>query len=187
MAVAVSATAIVAGLGLVVAGGGCARAERLPPPQRPQPVPSMFNPVSMRLHPTFTRVRTWNEQNTTGRPDGIEVELEFNDRFGDPVKAEGRVIFELFEYRKGAPDVRGRRLTTPFVGSLLTEDDQRARWNRATRTYSFRLAYPNLSTERSYVLTATFEPKAGGRFFARIILQPTSPAATPDSSRLPRP
>lgn len=183
MAVTVSAAVVAMAIGVVLAGGGCARAERLPPPQRPQPVPSMFNPVSMRLHPTFTRVRTWNEQNNTGRPDGIEVELEFNDRFGDPVKAEGRVIFELFEYRKGAPDVRGRRLTTPFVGSLLTEDDQRARWNRATRTYSFRLAYPNLSTERSYVLTATFEPKAGGRFFARIILQPATPAAATDVAR----
>jgi hypothetical protein len=151
----------------------CARAERLPPPARPKPVPSMFNPVSMRLHPTFTRVKAWVPENNTGKPDGIEAELEFSDEFGDPVKAEGRVIFELYEYRKDAADVRGTRITTPFVGSLLTEDEQRARWNRATRTYSFKLATPNLSASRSYVLTATFEPKAGPRFYSRIILQPS--------------
>jgi hypothetical protein len=141
----------------------------------------MFNPASMRLHPAFTRVKNWTSPpyspTTSGsaspRPDGVEVELEFNDSFGDPVKAEGRVIFELYGYRTDAADVRGPRITTPFVGSLLTPDEQRARWNRTTRTYSFRLAYPDLDPARSYVLTATFEPKAGGRFYSRIILQPT--------------
>jgi len=138
----------------------------------------MFNPVSMRLHPTFTRVKSWTTENNTGKPDGIEAELEFSDLFSDPVKAEGRVIFELYEYRKDAADVRGARITTPFVGSLLTEDEQRARWNRATRTYSFKLAVPNLTASRSYVLTATFEPVAGNRFYSRIILQPST-ASTP--------
>lgn len=152
----------------------CTSQERLAPPARPPAVPSMFNPVSMRLHPTFTRVKAWDPANTTGRPDGIEAELEFSDEFGDPVKAEGRVIFELYEYRKDAADVRGKRITTPFVGSLLTPDEQRARWNRATRTYSFKLATPALSSNRSYVLTATFEPKAGNRFYSRIILQPST-------------
>lgn len=134
----------------------------------------MFNPVEMRLHPTFTRVKSWVQSSeTAGVPDGIEAELEFVDPFGDPVKAEGRVIFELYEYRTESADVRGKRITTPFVGSLMTEEEQRARWNGTTRTYSFRLQQGGLARNRSYVLTATFEPKAGGRFYSRIILQPT--------------
>jgi hypothetical protein len=138
----------------------------------------MFAAASMRLHPTFTRVKNWTAAMGTDAatmpPDGIEAELEFSDTFGDPVKAEGRVVFELFEYRTDAADVRGRRITTPFVGSLLTEDDQRARWNRTTRTYSFRLAYPGLDANRAYVVTATFEPKSGSRYFSRLILQPAN-------------
>lgn len=149
----------------------CSRAEKLPPPQRPKPVPSMFNPSSMRLHPTFTQIKNWSGR-PDGQPDGIEAELEFSDSFGDPVKAEGSVSFEIYEYRTDSADVKGRRITTPFVGSLLTAEEQRARWNPVTRTYTFRLAYPRLTTSRAYVLHATFEPKAGGRFFSRIILQP---------------
>lgn len=161
---------------LITSAIGCARGESAPPPVRPQAAVSLFNPASMRLHPTFTRVRNWTSPTQSGQPDGIEAELEFSDQFGDPVKAEGRVIFELYAYRTEAADVRGTRISTPFVGSLLTDDEQRARWNRTTRTYSFRLANPNVSPNTSYVLTATFEPRAGGRFYSRIILQP-SPVA----------
>jgi hypothetical protein len=135
----------------------------------------MFTPTAMRLHPTFTRVKNW----TTGdqeKPDGIEAELEFTDQFGDTVKAEGTVSFEIFDYRTGAADVRGEPLAQPFVGSLLTPEEQRARWNNPTRTYSFRLADHDLKPNHTYVLTATFDPKAGGRSFARIILQPAEPS-----------
>lgn len=170
MALVVPAAALVLG----AAAGGCQRSEPAAPAARPSPVPSMFTPASMRLHPQFTRVKAFAPGAEPGtRPDGIEVELEFSDPFGDPVKAEGRVVFELYDYRTEAADVRGTRLTTPFVGSLLTDDEQRARWNRTTRTYSFRLAKADLDPRRTYVLTATFEPKAGGRFYSRIILQPS--------------
>lgn len=161
---------------------GCTSGDPAPPAVRAVGAASMFNPVSMRLHPTFTRLRNWSTPANVGSPDGIEVELEFNDQFGDPVKAEGRVIFELYGYRSDAADVRGGRITTPFVGSLLTEDEQRARWNRTTRTYSFRLAYRDLDPARSYVLTATFEPVSGGRFYSRIILQPAPAAPAPVSA-----
>jgi len=141
----------------------------------------MFNPVEMRLHPTFTRIKSWNTgpDADPNKPDGVEAEVGFYDRFNDPVKAEGRLVFELSAYRTDSADVRGKRLTNPFVGSLATEDDQRARWNPATRTYRFQLAFPNLDSDRSYVLTATFDPKAGERFNSRIILQPTRKAPAP--------
>lgn len=158
---------------LALATLNCTHGESAPPPARPEPIVSLFNPASMQLHPTFTRVKNWTNPDHSGAPDGIEAELEFRDQFGDTVKAEGRVIFELYNYRTDASDVRGQRITTPFVGSLLTKEEQEARWNRPTRTYSFRLSYPNLSPTLTYVLTATFEPRAGGRFYSRIILQPS--------------
>jgi hypothetical protein len=130
----------------------------------------MFAPVSMRIHPIFTRVRDWSGD---GKPDGIEALLEFQDQFSDPDKAMGRVIFELYAYRPGYPDPRGDRLANPWIGSLMTLGQQREHWNRTSRTYSFQLAYPAISPKRNYVLTAIFERAGGGRFFDRMIIEGT--------------
>jgi hypothetical protein len=65
----------------------------------------LFGPVSMKLD-TFSKVKDWNEDNV---PDGIEALIEFDDRFGDRIKAAGTVIFELYDYRPYWPDPRGHR------------------------------------------------------------------------------
>src|ERR1041385_4565024 len=73
---------------------------------------AMFGPMRMRLHPIFTQVKNWSSGGGSGpgiKPDGIEAELEFQDQFGDPTKAAGKVMFELFSYHQG-PDPRGERL-----------------------------------------------------------------------------
>jgi hypothetical protein len=128
----------------------------------------MFGPTRMRIHPIFTQVKNW----TNGtRPDGIEAELEFQDQFGDPTKAAGKVMFELFAFRRGFPDPRGERIVNPWVGSLLSLEQQREHWNRTSRTYGFQLALPSVSIRRNYVLTATFEHSDGRRFFSRVILK----------------
>ncbi len=126
----------------------------------------------MDVHPIFTQIADWTH---SGRPDGIEAQLEFTDQFGDPTKASGKVLFELFAYRDDSPDPRGRRMGR-WVGSLVTPDEQRERWNTTLRTYRFQLKFPGISTESSLVLTAIFEPTTGGRFFSRIIL----PGKIPD-------
>ena len=156
---------------------------------------SMFGPVSMRIHPIFTQVKDWTGD---GKPDGIEALIQFSDRFDDPTKAAGRVIFELYEYRREDPDARGHRLTDPWVGSTATLAEQREHWFSTTRTYNFQLAYPAIRYNRNYVLEATFERTGGGRFTDKIILvgetpkepkraQPaTLPANTP-SGRTPQP
>src|SRR5204863_386407 len=137
---------------------------------KPDPVPAtMFGPKAMRIHPIFTQVKDWTGD---GKPDGIEALIEFQDQFDDPTKASGRVIFELFEYRKDFPDPRGVRIANPWIGSLVTLADQRERWNRTSRTYSFQLAMDSIRANRPYVLSATFEQSGGGRFFDRVILQP---------------
>src|SRR6187551_2342295 len=84
---------------------------------------AMFGPVSMRIHPIFTQVKDWTGD---GKPDGIEALIEFSDRFDDPTKASGRAIFELFGYRPYNPDPRGERVASPWTGSLVTMDEQRA-------------------------------------------------------------
>src|SRR5215204_2588470 len=118
----------------------------------------LFGPVGMRIHPIFTQVKDWTGD---GKPDGIEALLEFQDRFDDPTKASGLAVFELFGYRTYDPDPRGERVTSPWTGSLVTVDEQRARWNRTLSTYSFRLAFDGVRENRTYVLTASFDRSAG--------------------------
>lgn len=142
----------------------------------------MFAPTSMRIHPIFTRVRDWTGD---GKPDGIEALLEFQDQFSDPTKAMGTVIFELYDYRRGDPDPRGNRLANPWIGSLMTLGDQREHWNRTSRTYSFELAYPAVSLNQNYVLTAIFQRADGGRFFDRMVIEATS--AVPHKAKRQRP
>jgi hypothetical protein len=128
----------------------------------------MFGPKRMRLHPIFTQIKDWTGDN---KPDGLEAEVEFQDEFGDPTKAAGKVMFELFSYRQGYPDPRGDRLANPWVGSLLSLQQQYEHWNRTSRTYSFQLAMPSVNAKHSYVLTAMFEHSDGRRFFSRVILK----------------
>ena len=128
---------------------------------------SLFDPTGMRIHPIFTQTKDFN---TDGQADGVEALIEFQDQFGDATKAAGRVIFELFEYRKTSPDPRGRRLAGPWVASLQTEAEQRSRWDRTSRTYNFQLNDPGIQADRPYVLSAIFELTGGGRFFDRIVL-----------------
>lgn len=135
-------------------------------PQTPSDT-ALFNANSMRIHPIFTQLKTWTG---TEKPDGIEALIEFQDQFGDPTKAGGTVMFELFDYRQANPEPRGTRLANPWIGSIATLDEQRGRWNRTSRTYTFQLAYPQADPYKSYVLTALFRSNSGTRFFDRIIL-----------------
>jgi hypothetical protein len=128
---------------------------------------AMFAPVSMRIHPIFTQVKDWTGDN---KPDGVEALLEFTDQFNDPTKAVGTVIFEMYKYRPYHADPRGDRLQNPWIGTLATLDDQHARWNRTSRTYAFQLEFPQLRTDQSYVLTATFDT-GQTRFMDQIILE----------------
>jgi hypothetical protein len=137
-------------------------------------VADLFAPTAMRVHPIFTQIADWTH---SGKADGIEAQLEFTDQFGDPTKASGRVLFELFEYRRDSPDPRGKRLGR-WVGSLETLDEQRERWNTTLRTYRFQLDYPAVSPSQSYVLSGIFELSGGGRFFNSIVL----PAHVPEKA-----
>lgn len=153
-------------IGLLAAqSGGCRSSRPLP---RDANEASMFGPSTMRLHPTFTQIKDWNSDK---RSDGIDAVVEFQDQFGDPTRASGKIIFELFEYRPHYADPRGPRLTNPWITTLATRDEQQARWSAALRAYSFELEYPAIAAGKSYVLQATFENDSG-RLFDQLIVSP---------------
>jgi len=156
------------------------------PYPRSQTDAMLFGPAAMRIHPIFTQVKDWTGD---GKPDGVEALVELQDQFGDPTKASGRIIFELYDYRAYDPEPRGLRVVNPWIGDLTTLDAQRDRWNRTSRTYSFQLSYDQIREDRSYVLTAVFELSNGGRFFDQIILEalppPTSQPATQPAATQP--
>jgi hypothetical protein len=139
-------------------------------PVVPAPI-DMFAPTGMRIHPIFTQLADLDK---SGKMDGIEAQLEFQDQFGDPTKASGQVVFELFGYRRNSPDPRGTRIGGPWIESLASLDEQHARWNTTLRTYRFDLSQPTVRTDQPYVLTAIFELTRGSRFFDQIVLTPTS-------------
>lgn len=150
---------------IVATSGGC---QTDAPFARSEADAQLFGPVSMRLHPIFTQVKSWDADD---KPDGIEALVELQDQFGDPTKASGRVIFELFDYQAYNPERRGERIVNPWIGYLETLDEQRDRWNRTSRTYSFQLAYDQIQPNKTYVLTAEFQLSGGGRFFDRVVIE----------------
>ena len=175
---------------LVLSGAMIGCNSNQPPAPRTAADAAMFAPAAMRIHPIFSEPADWTGD---GKPDGIEALVEFTDQFGDPTKASGTAIFELFDYRAYSPDSRGMRLLNPWVGSLNTLAEQQARWNRTSRTYTFQLEYPQIGRQKNYVLSATFDT-GSTRFFDRIILQmptkepelvPATPTPAPAAATQP--
>ncbi|HLL90645.1 MAG TPA: hypothetical protein VK324_15195 [Tepidisphaeraceae bacterium] len=141
----------------------------------------------MRIHPIFTQPKAWTDATVKANGyDGIEALIELTDPFNDPTKAGGRVIFELYEYRRHVPDPRGVRLAPPWVFELRTIAQQKEHWRRIGSAYSFQLPFP-LIPGKTYVLTAQFEltgdapdqPGGAGRFFDGIVVE------VPRATRMP--
>jgi hypothetical protein len=150
-------------LALLLFLGGCSFSQ---PSGRPEVEAHLFSPKTMKIN-SFTRLKSFSGG---VNPDGIEVLVEFNDQFDDRTKAAGSIYFELFGYRPGWPDPRGARIVNPWSASLVTYDEQKSHWDRASGAYDFRLACDNLRWDTDYVLSATFEPTDGERFFQQIVL-----------------
>jgi hypothetical protein len=175
-------------LGALLVIGLCAGCHNGTSAKDEEPPTRLFAPAEMRIHPIFTQVRDWTGD---GVPDGIEVLIEFRDGFGDLTKAAGIALFELYDYRPHHSDPRGRRVANPWVGSLRTAAEQRQHWSGIPRTYTFRLEYEQVRSNRSYVLAASFDPVDGERFFHEIVLEarqpqeeaPHGPSATAPAAR----
>ena len=142
---------------------------------------AMFGPKSIRVHPTFTRVKDWTGD---GKPDGIEAVVELQDESGEPTRATGGVMFELYEYRPTYPDVRGRRIPEVWVWPLQHRNEQAAHWSRALRAYTFKIALDPGRTP--LVLQATFNlSEERGRLTDQIVLEPPAPSPAPPPATAP--
>jgi hypothetical protein len=159
---------------------------------QPQPLPrdstdaALFGPATMRLHPIFTQVKDWTGD---GIPDGIEALVELEDQFADPTKASGHIIFDLYQYKKYDPQRKGNWLAE-WQADLSTLAAQRDYWNRTSRTYGFQLAFPLITLDQNYVLTAEFQLNNGGRLFDQLVIEAQikpNKIAAPDYGMPPTP
>ena len=135
----------------------------------------MFGAQAVRIHPTFTRTKDWTGD---GKPDGVEAVLELQDEFGEPTRATGRAMFEIYQYRPYHPDPRGRRVEAVWDWPLTTRQQQVEHWSRALRAYSFKIPYD--PGNHTVVLAATFDLNGDKpRLFDQIILEPSGRTAPP--------
>lgn len=155
------------------ASAGCERSRHL----APQPG---SGPASLRIHPTFTRVKNWAGD---AKPDGVEAVVEVLDQFGEPIRGWGTLLFELDAYRRADPKYDAQRVDGPWQGELLTNEQQDARWSPALRSYTFQLGSLKVTPGQTYVLQASFESAGGasqpggGRLFDKLILEPAGDSA----------
>jgi hypothetical protein len=130
---------------------------------------TMFGPVSMRIHPIFTEPKDFDGN---GSLDGIEVLVELTDQFGDPTKATGQVLFELYTVRKYNTDPR-EALLESWVMPIQTLREQKEHWRRIGGSYAFQLPFPRITDPklRQTVLSAEVTLDSGGRLKDQIVLQ----------------
>lgn len=170
----------VAAVALAVGSWGCSSSPT--PPVRTPADANFFTPASMHLSPVFTKIADFDGD---GQPDGVEAVVELQDRFGDPVKAAGRILFQVYDYRPVNPDPRGDRVAGPFEGRVDSVQDQRNRWSRVSRAYIFQLAFPNPKLDNNYVLEAQFESTNGSRLFDVLTLEGEKKQPGPASGPAP--
>ena len=134
-----------------------------------RPAQAMFTPQSIRVHPVFTKVSHWTG---TPAPDGLDVFVELQDGFGDHTKAAGVFVFDLFDYDPRSPDMRGKRVQQPWLTPVETVQQQRDHYDRTSRAYRFQLIAPEIRLDKSYVLSAQFNPTGGlPRVFGQLVIQ----------------
>lgn len=142
-----------------------------------------FGPAKVRLHPTFTQVKDWTNDK---KPDGIEAVVELQDSFGEPIRASGKLLFELYDYREDQPEHSGARINEPWTVELLTDEQQKAHWSPALRAYTFRLPRPSIDNRKRFVLAVSYETAGGaaraggGRLFDRIVIEPAPDKLKPE-------
>jgi hypothetical protein len=160
---------------------GCADTGGMPAGPRED----LFAARTVKIHPVFTRIADWTGD---GKFDGIDALVELRDQFGDTTKGAGTFTFELFEMRQDRPEGKGRRVSAPWRAEVVTPEQQRARWSKTSRCYTFRLQSPE-AARGSHVLGVTYAPAGGGpRSFDQVVLTAREPdAAIGDAATQPTP
>ncbi len=118
---------------------------------------TFYSPQAIKILP-FTKPRSFDEDLV---PDGLGVSLRALDSTGDPTKAIGTFMFELYAYRPASQNRRGALLQhwTQHVGP----DDQPQFWERITGSYEFQLSWEGspIPPQKKYILAATFQAGPG--------------------------
>lgn len=143
---------------------GCNRGQIGQTPQGPSTdeLVKYYSPTAIKVLP-FTKPRSFDDDAT---PDGIGVSLRPLDSAGDPVKAYGTFIFELYAYKQALGNHRGELLQT-WTQPVLGPKDQKKFWERVTSTYEFQLSWEGkpISPDRRYILLASFQAPGSDRLF----------------------
>lgn len=121
---------------------------------------SYYSPRTIKVLP-FTKPRSFDEDII---PDGIGVSLRPLDAAGDPVKAYGEFLFELYAYRPAISHHRGDRLQI-WTQPVLNADAQKQFWDGMTNAYEFQLSWEGkpLSPDNKYILVASFQAPGSER------------------------
>ncbi|MEK6643780.1 MAG: hypothetical protein AABZ08_07705 [Planctomycetota bacterium] len=121
-----------------------------------------YSPTAIRILP-FTKPRSFDEDTI---PDGVSVSLRPLDSAGDPVKAYGVFIFELYGYKAALGNHRGEMIQQ-WTQPVLGPDAQKRFWERVTSTYEFQLSWEGkpLPVESRYILVASFQSRGATRLF----------------------
>ncbi len=168
---------------LMFVGLGCSSGSA-PQAGRTPAETTFFAASAMHASPVFTKVADFDGD---GQPDGIEAVVEITDRFGDPTKAAGRFLFQIYSMKPYNPDARGERIAGPFEGRVDTAQDQRNRWSRVNRSYIFQLQFPNAAVSADYVLETMFETPDGRRLTDQLVLEGDHEKPTPTTGPTPLP
>lgn len=123
---------------------------------------SFYSPRSIKILP-FTKPKSFDDDVI---PDGVGVSLRPLDEAGDPVKAYGTFMFELYAYRKAIGTHKGEMLAN-WTQQVLDTSDQKQFWERVTSTYEFQLSWEGkpLPPGNRYVLVASFQSPGSERLF----------------------
>lgn len=129
---------------------------------------SYYSPRSIKILP-FTKARSFDDD---AIPDGLGISLRTLDAAGDPVKAYGTFMFELYTFHSASLNKRGELLQT-WTQPVASIEEQKQFWERVTATYEFQLSWEGnpLPPQKRYVLVASFQAPGGDRLFDQYELE----------------
>lgn len=122
-----------------------------------------IKPVRIRVYPSTRFVQYENQM-------ALEARVEFLDEMRDPMKAVGRMRFEVYAANRDGEIVDQKRLFSWDV-ELLTLEANQEFYDAVTRAYLFRLGVDRLpkDIERT-VLRVTYLPAQGDRLEAMAVV-----------------
>lgn len=152
---------------LFAAMNGCEmKGDRVVPRDMEQALPGVWQvrPVQLRIYPSTRFVQYENQL-------ALEARVEFLDELGDPLKAVGTLLFEVYPANRDGEVIDQRRLFSWEV-PMLTKQANQEYYDAVTRAYLFRLGIDTLpkDLERT-VLRVSFTPPTGDRMITMAVIR----------------